>query len=31
MPECQSLESIYLRGRLSRIRAYALAFELELP
>lgn len=31
MPECQSLEAIYLRGRLQRIRAYALAFALELP
>lgn len=31
MPECQSLEAIYLRGRLSRIAAYALAFALDLP
>lgn len=31
MPECQSLEAIYLRGRMERIRAYALAYSLELP
>lgn len=31
MPECQSLAAIYVRGRMQRIRAYALAFALELP
>lgn len=31
MPECQSLEAIYILGRMQRIRAYALAFALELP
>lgn len=30
MPD-QSLESLFIRGRIVRIRAYAVAFEMELP
>lgn len=30
MPD-QSLESLFIRGRIARIRAYAVAFEMELP
>jgi hypothetical protein len=31
MPECQSLEALFVRGRRARLFAWAMAWAVELP